>query len=87
MHPLSPVVKLVSPYLLRPLRSLDEALRDLEAGKAPPPPPAVPPNTTENREKSATTPQDTVTIAGEPVAVPPGEPTPPTTGGTVDVKA
>ncbi len=83
------MVKPISPYLLRPLRSLDEAMRELEAqaeqerqaraqteaGQ----------QTADNPPKSA--PHDTVTIGGKDVPVTPAEPTPPTTGGQLDVTA
>ena len=83
------MVKPISPYLLRPLRSLDEAMRELEAqaeqerqARA----------QTEAGKQAAdggpkSTPRDTVTIAGKDVPVTPGEPTPPSTGGQLDVKA
>jgi hypothetical protein len=85
------VVKPVSPYLLRPLRSLQEALRELgqqapdqaapdasaktQAESPPPPAPAK------------TTPQDTVTIGGVVQPIEPAEPTPPPTGTQLDVEA
>ena len=83
------MVKPVSPYLQRPLRTLEEALRELgqdapgDAGRttpdaAPPPTPAP---------AKAGTPKDSVTIAGVDVAVEPAGPEAPTTGSQVDVKA
>ena len=81
------MVKPISPYLLRPLRSLEEAMRDLEADAErehqAKPPPAAPAEGT----AKAGNPKDTVTIAGQDVAIPPAEPTVPVTGGQVDVKA
>ena len=83
------MVKPVSPYLQRPLRTLEEALRELgqdtpgDAGRAKPdvaPPPAPAP-------AKAATPKDQVTIAGVDVPVEPGAPEAPTTGSQVDVKA
>ena len=86
------MVKPISPYLERPLRSLDEALRDLERERAEADPesattsspaPARPP---ENAGKSSN-PKDLVTIAGQPVAIEPGAPTAPATGTQLDLKA
>jgi hypothetical protein len=86
------VVKPISPYLLRPLRSLDQALRDLEREpveadtpsqtKSPPAP--EPPPASAGKPGN---PQDTVTIAGQAVAIEPGAPVTPATGGQLDVKA
>jgi hypothetical protein len=83
------MVKPVSPYLQRPLRTLEEALRELgqdapgDAGRAKPetapPPPASAPK--------ADTPKDSVTIAGVDVPVEPGTPEVPATGSQLDVKA
>ncbi|MBI3516765.1 MAG: hypothetical protein HY060_22265 [Proteobacteria bacterium] len=86
------MVKPISPYLQRPLRSLDEALRDLEreraqadaeAGAKPPQSPARTPETS----GKSNNPKDLVTIAGQPVAIEPAEPTAASTGSTLDVKA
>jgi hypothetical protein len=85
------VVKPISPYLLRPLRSLAEALReadqraagDATAEPAPPPTPAVP----ADAAAKPANPKDSVTISGVDVPVEPGEQAAPTTGGQIDVKA
>jgi len=83
------VVKPISPYLLRPLRSLAEVLREADqraAGDAaaePSPTPSVP---AEAAAKPAN-PKDSVTIGGVDMPVDPGEQAAPTTGGQIDVKA
>jgi hypothetical protein len=85
------VVKPISPYLQRPLRSLDEAQRDLERARAeadapsqakspPAPEPPAPAG-------KPATPQDSVTIAGQAVAIAPAEPVTPPTGSQLDLKA
>ena len=84
------MVNPVSPYLERPLRTLEEALRELgqdapDSGRAkpetaPPPPPAATPAKTGS-------PKDSVTIAGIDQAVAPGAPETPATGSQLDVKA
>ncbi|MBV8165673.1 MAG: hypothetical protein JO021_02695 [Alphaproteobacteria bacterium] len=83
------MVKPVSPYLQRPLRTLEEALRELgqdapgDAGRTAPdaaPPPAPVP-------AKAGTPKDQVTIAGVDVPIEPAAPETPTTGSQLDVKA
>jgi hypothetical protein len=78
------MVKPISPYLQRPLRSLEQAMRDLDADRE-----------RERRAKAApadgaakaATPKDTVSIAGQDVAIPPSEPAAPTTGTQLDLKA
>jgi len=89
LHGRAAMVKPVSPYLQRPLRTLEEVLRELEqdapgdAGRAAPdaaPPPTPAP-------AKAGTPKDSVTIAGVDVAVEPAAPETPTTGSQVDVTA
>lgn len=83
------MVKPISPYLLRPLRSLDDALREMEQrqGEAEtgptPDAPAPPP---EAAGKGAT-PTDRVTIAGKDVAIEPTAPAADTPGRQVDLKA
>jgi hypothetical protein len=83
------VVKPISPYLLRPLRTLEEALRELDQGApestAEPPQAAVPASPGDPAKPAA--PRDSVTIAGVDVPVAPGEPSPPPTGGQIDIKA
>jgi hypothetical protein len=83
------VVKPISPYLLRPLRTLEEALRELGQGApepaAGPPPEAVP--TSLGNPATPANPQDSVTIGGVDVPVTAGEPTRPATGGQLDIKA
>ena len=86
------MVKPISPYLQRPLRSLEEALRDLERARAE--------ADAESRAKAAAVPdqpapsagtgappQDCVTIGGQTVAVAPGEPVTPPTSSQLDVTA
>ena len=83
------VVKPISPYLLRPLRTLEEALRELGQGAAGPaaePPQEALPADPGDPGKAAN-PQDSITIAGVEVAVVAGEPPPPPTGGQLDIKA
>ena len=84
------MVKPVSPYLLRPLRTLAEVLRELgqpgsgetapdtraKASPSPAPAPAAAPKG----------PKDTVMIAGVAQPIAPAEPTPPSTGGQLDVE-
>lgn len=84
----------VSPYLQRPLRSLDDALRDLgqTAGRpaaAPAGPgPIAPPATPSQQADTAMPPAgDRVTIGGQPVAIAPGSPPAAAAGGQVDVTA
>jgi len=83
------VVKPISPYLLRPLRTLDEALRELDQGApeptADPTLEAVPASPGDPARPAP--PRDSVTIAGVDVPVTPGEPSPPSTGGQIDIKA
>ena len=81
------MVKPISPYLQRPLRSLDQAMRDLEAeaererrAKAGPVEPVG------DAGKGAN-PKDTVTIAGQDVAIPPSQPAVPATGSQLDLEA
>jgi len=81
------MVKPISPYLLRPLRSLAQALRDLEAdAERERQARRAPAESADGRAKTAN-PKDTVTIAGHDVAIPPGEPAAPAAGTQVDVKA
>lgn len=84
------MVKPVSPYLQRPLRSLEEALRELgqeaSGDAAPAKPEAARPAPAETPAKAAT-PKDSVTIAGVEVAIEPAEPDTRPTGSQVDVKA
>ncbi len=81
------MVKPISPYLLRPLRTLEQAMRDLEAdAERQRDAPAAATTPADDGAKGGN-PKDTVTIAGQDVAVEPGAPIPPTTGGQVDVKA
>ena len=86
------MVKPISPYLQRPLRSLDEALRDLERERAEAGPEsgttssATPARSPENAGKSSN-PKDLVTIAGQPVTIEPGAPTASATGTQLDLKA
>jgi hypothetical protein len=84
------MVKPVSPYLLRPLRTLEAAQRDVEAtdererrrqAEAPPPQPRP------DGQTVPVDPQDTVSIAGQPVAVPAPTPAAPAAGARLDVKA
>jgi hypothetical protein len=81
------MVKPVSPYLQRPLRSLEEVLREL--GQAPPgdagpaASEAAPPQPAD--KTPATT--DSVTIAGVAVPVEPGERPASPTGSQLDVTA
>jgi len=82
------VVKPISPYLLRPLRSLDDALREMERQReaeaaavpddVPPPPEAA---------GKGTTPTDRVTIAGKDVAIEPAAPATDAPGRQLDLKA
>ena len=82
------MVKPISPYLQRPLRSLDEALRDLERerAEAQAKAPSRPDQSAESAGKPSN-PKDMVTIAGQPVAIEPGTPVASPTGGQLDVKA
>lgn len=82
------MVKPVSPYLQRPLRSLEEALRELgqdAPGQAKPQPQPAPKAPVTPAKPG--TPKDSVTIAGVDVPVEPGTPETPTTGAQLDVKA
>jgi hypothetical protein len=84
------LVKPISPYLLRPLRSLADVLRELgqqASGETPPEPRPTPPSAGEPDPAPQSPPKDSVTIAGVTQPVEPGEPTPPPTGGQLDVKA
>ena len=83
------MVKPISPYLLRPLRTLEAVLRELDQGtpepSAEPPAETVPAGPGDPTKPAA--PQDSVTIGGVDVPVAPAEPSPPSTGGQVDIKA
>jgi hypothetical protein len=84
------VVKPVSPYLLRPLRTLAEALRELGQGAREPASDQPLPTASAGPDESsaqATNPRDSITIGGVEMPVEPGEPTQPTTGGQIDIKA
>ena len=83
------MVKPISPYLLRPLRTLEEALRELDQGAPEPatePSPQPTPAGPDALAKPAN-PQDSITIGGVDVPVAPSEPSPPPTGGQLDIKA
>ena len=82
------MVKPISPYLQRPLRTLEEALRELDPGTpdAASEQPAEPPAPEPAAAKPAN-PKDSITIAGKDVPVPAGEAPPPPTGGQLDIKA
>lgn len=87
------MVKPISPYLLRPLRTLEQAQRDLEtqrqegsSGGTPTPQTPAPPRP-DTPEKSSN-PKDIVTIGGQDVAIEAGAPAAQTAPGSqVDVKA
>jgi len=85
------VVKPISPYLQRPLRSLAEVLRELgqpASGETPPEPRAALPAPGGAPDPAAPAPaKDSVTIAGIDQPVEPGEPAPPPTGGQLDIEA
>jgi hypothetical protein len=83
------VVKPISPYLLRPLRTLEEALRELGQGTPEPAADPLPETVPAGPGAPATSanPQDSVTIGGVDVPVTPGEPAKPSTGGQLDIKA
>jgi hypothetical protein len=83
------VVKPISPYLLRPLRTLEDALRELDQG-APEPaaePTPQPAAASPGAPAQPANPQDSITIGGVDVPVTPSEPSPPPTGGQLDIKA
>ena len=87
------MVKPISPYLLRPLRTLEQAQRDLEtqrqegsSGDASTPQPPAPP--LPGTSKKSSNPKDIVTIGGQDVALEPGAPlTDSGPGSQLDVKA
>jgi len=87
------VVKPISPYLLRPLRTLEQAQRDLETQRqdasagGPSTAPSGPAPTPSTPEKPSN-PKDIVTIGGQDVPVePPAPPAQPAPGSQLDVKA
>ena len=87
------MVKPISPYLLRPLRTLEQAQRDLEtqrqqgsSGGAPTPRSPAPPLPDTSGKSS--NPKDIVTIGGQDVAIEPGaRPANTVPGSQLDVKA
>jgi hypothetical protein len=86
------VVKPISPYLLRPLRTLEDAVRELDqrlAGDASAEPSPHPPAeiATDTAPPKSANPKDSVTIGGVDRPIAPSEPAAPPTGGQIDVKA
>ncbi len=76
--------KPVSPYLQRPLRTLEEAQRDLDQGSAA----AGKPAPTGGKPPKSAAPKDTVTIGGQDVPIVSGNPGDDTKPGSqIDVTA
>ena len=87
------VVKPISPYLQRPLRTLEQAQRDLEtqrqdAASGDTPAPQAPPPPTPDTAGKPSNLKDIVNIGGKDVVIEPGPPTTETgPGSRLDVKA
>jgi hypothetical protein len=85
------VVKPISPYLLRPLRTLEVVVRELgqrTAGdaSAEPSPQSPAEIAADKAPTNPANPKDSITIGGVDVPVEPGGPSAPSTGGQIDVK-